>query len=85
MSEWNEAIQAAIAAAPESEAVLRGLLRDESRDAVQRRNIGRQARWANQTGRIVGCRRSVKGVECYVVSGAFGSADVPVADVEVER
>ena len=94
MSEWNNAIEAAIAAAPESEAVLRGLLRDESPEAVLIRDIGKRCRWkspsgAQMTGTIRGFdplppKKTPGG--CYVVQSDDGDVWHPsVASVEVDR
>ena len=92
MTEWNAALTAALGVIPGGTTAdpqeiadgIRGLMHDESPRGTAERNLGRSAKWENQTGRIIGVRTNPKTNRlCYVVSGAFGSVELPVEVVEV--
>ena len=95
MTEWNQALTAALGALPEfgmidaSDAKLSivALMHDETPGGMARLNIGKTARWDNQTGTIRGVRTNPdrKGRLCYVVAGPGWTREVPVNSVEVVR
>lgn len=91
MTEWNQAITAALGALPCGEKYewiadrVRGLMRDETPHGLAMRNIGRAVRWDNQTGTIRGVRTNPgrKDRLCYLIAGCFGTVERPVESVEV--
>lgn len=86
LSEWNQAITTVLCVLRNAEDAerVRGLMRDETPRGAADRNIGRTARWDNQTGRIVGVVNERKRDRlCYVIAGAFGRVERTVESVEV--
>jgi hypothetical protein len=93
LSEWNQALTAALAVIPggsvaDPQAIadlIRALMHDESPRGMAERNMGRTVKRDNQTGTIRGVRTDPKKKDrlCYVVAGAFGRVDWPVESVEV--
>ena len=95
MTEWNQALTAALAELPEygmidasdAKFAIVALMHDETPEGTAKRNIGRTAKWDGNHGRIVGMRTNPKrkGRLCYLVSvaGKIMPVEVPVESVEV--
>ena len=93
MTEWNQALTAAMAELPEfgqidaddAKLAIVALMHDETPEGTAKRNLGRTAKWDGNNGRIVGMRTNPgrKDRLCYLIAGCFGTVEKPVESVEV--